>query len=483
MQNIDCYTLQAFWEENIDFFIGARLQKIQQPTRRDFIFQLRNNGESRKFYININPQFYHVAFMSKENEERRGINIPKQPPMFCMLLRKYLEGCKISDACVVEEERILELHFETMDEFSQKRSLCLCIELMGKHSNVILYDKENSIIIGCAHNVGPEKSRYRELQGGLKYIYPPRGNKFEGIPLCKVLDKNLPLDLPLDLPLSEKLDSYFASIQEGVNIRGCKCSLTEIVNPKLKRIKNSIAKITQLLNKRDKTDEYKLYGELITANLYQKKDYSSQIEVLNYFTGINVTIDLDPTKTLNENAQRYFKLYTKSKTTKEKSEQMLSDLKMEMEYLENVLYSVECAGSLKELEEIKDELGLLPTPHPNLLLKEKERLLLKFDVNGFEVFVGKNNKQNDFIISKLSKDEDYWFHTRLCAGSHVLLKIRETEPDEATLFECCKLAREYSSATQPSKVGVIYTKRKFVKKPPKAPLGYVIYKNEKEVLV
>ena len=172
MQNIDCYTLQAFFEENIDFFIGARLQKIQQPSRKDFIFQLRNNSESRKFYININPQFYHIAFISKVNEERRGLVIPKQPPMFCMLLRKYLEGCKISDACVIENERILEFHFETMDEFSQKRSLCLCVELMGKHSNIILYDRETKIIIGCAHNVGPEKSRYRELQGGLKYIYP-----------------------------------------------------------------------------------------------------------------------------------------------------------------------------------------------------------------------------------------------------------------------------------------------------------------------
>ena len=170
------------------------------------------------------------------------------------------------------------------------------------------------------------------------------------------------------------------------------------------------------------------------------------------------------------------------KTTKEKSEQMLSDLKMEKEYLENVLYSIECAKSLKDLEEIKSELGIVqPTPQPSTL--EREHSLFKLDINGFDVFVGKNNKQNDYIISKLSKDEDYWFHTRLCAGSHVLLKVREFEPDEATLFECCKLAREFSSAQQPSKVSVIYTKRKFIKKPPKAPLGYVIYKNEKEILV
>ena len=475
MINIDCITLNAFFEENIDFFIGARLQKIQQPSRKDFIFSLRNNSESKKFYININPQFYHVTFINRENEERRSLTIPKQPPMFCMLLRKYLEGCKISDALVIENERILEFHFETMDEFSQKRSLCLCVELMGKHSNVILYDRETKVIIGCAHNVGPEKSRYRELQGGLTYIYPNVNDRgFEGIPLFKQIENGN--------TIAEKLDNYFSKIQEGVNLKNVKSQLFEIVNSKLRKVKNSIDKISILLKKRDKTDEYKLYGELLTANLYQKKDYSANIEVLNYFTGENIIIELDPTKTLNENAQRYFKLYTKSKTTKEKSSEMLEALKIEQEYLENVLYSIEKSIKLGELEEIKAELGIIqPPPQPSPL--EREQTLLKLNINGFDVYVGKNNKQNDFIISKLSKDEDYWFHTRLCAGSHVLLKVQETEPDELTLFECCKLAREYSSAKQPSKVGVIYTKRKYIKKPPAAPLGYVIYKNEKEVLV
>ena len=475
MINIDCITLNAFFEENIDYFIGARIQKIQQPTRKDFVFSLRNNGVSKKLYININPQFYHITFMEASGEARRNISIPKQPPMFCMLLRKYLEGCKISDALVIKNERILELYFETMDEFSQKRSLCLCIELMGKHSNVILYDRETKIIIGCAHNVGPEKSRYRELQGGLNYIYPAINKEgFKGEPLFKQLDEGT--------TISEKLDNYFSKIQEAVNMKNAKAQLFEITNSKLKKVKNSISKITSLLQKRDKTDEYKLYGELLTANLYQMKDYTPNIEVLNYFTGQNITIELDPTKTLNENAQRYFKLYTKSKTTKEKSEQMLADLNIEREYLENILYSIECALSIAELDEIKSELGITQ-PLYQLSTDVKEQALLKFEINGFDVYVGKNNKQNDIIISKLSRDEDYWFHTRLCAGSHVLLKVKECEPNDETIFECCKLARKYSSATQPSKVGVIYTKRKYIKKPPKAPLGYVIYRNEKEVLV
>ena len=315
MINIDFLTLRAFFLENIDFIIGARLQKIQQPTRRDFILSIRNNGESRKLYINIHPQKYHIAFITKENEERRNITIPPKPPMFCMLLRKYLEGAKISDACVIENERILELLFETYDELSQKRLLCLCIELMGKHSNVILYDKETSIIIGCAHNVGAEKSRYRELQGGLKYIYPPGVgiNNSAFIPLSDELKKQFSnlsegeinnyiqtteyrpaikenrytlfaelLDTSKNQnSVSSMLDNYYTNIQEKINIKNEKTKLIEVVNSKLKKIKNSISKISILLNKRNNTEKYKLYGELLTANLYQKKDYQDSIEVFD----------------------------------------------------------------------------------------------------------------------------------------------------------------------------------------------------------
>ncbi len=471
MINFDCITLKAFFEENIDFIIGARLQKIQQPTRRDFIFSLRNNGESRKLYIDIFPQTYHICFISGVNEERRGLKIPKHPPMFCMLLRKYLEGCKISDAIVIENERIIEFHFETMDEFSEERSLCLCVELMGKHSNMILYDRKTSIIIGCAHNVGAEKSRYRELQGGLKYIYPPTTPNMPTKPLISKRNNSE--------SVNELVDNYFSAIQEENNIKNERAKLTSIIQPKLKKVKNSIGKIESLLKKRDNTEKYKLYGELLTANLYQKCDYQSQIEVFDYINNRNITIELDNTKTLNENAQRYFKLYSKSKSTKEKSEELLNDLKIEKEYFENILYSIEQAQNISEFEDIESEIE----PKKTKPKKQQEYPILKLNINGFDVYIGKNNKQNDYIVSKLAKDNDYWFHTRLCAGSHVLLKVQNNEPEEEILFECCKLAREYSSASQPSKVGVIYTRAKNLRKPPATPLGYVTYKNEKEVLV
>ena len=508
MINIDFLTLRAFYIENLDFIINSRVQKIQQPTRRDFVFSLRNNGESRKLYININPQVYHLAFMSPQNEKRRNLIIPNKPPMFCMLLRKYIEGARIIDAKIPDNERILEFHFETYDEIGEKRFLVLAIELMGKHSNIILYDKESSIIIGCAHNVGAEKSRYRELQGGLKYILPPKGAvtlsnelkyQFSGLnqdkinsylraetyaPACNVdrytLFKELLPDSKPEDSVNSMLDNYYSKFQEKQNIDSEKSFLGENVFAKVKKTKTSIDKINQLLKKRDNTDKYKLYGELLTANLFQKADYIDSIEVYDYINQKNAVIELDSTKTLNENAQRYYKLYTKSKQTKEKSAEMLQKLNLEKDYLENILYSIELSSTIEELAEIKQELGIA---EPRKTDKKQGSEITKLEINGFEVFVGKNNKQNDYIVSKLAKDEDYWFHTKACAGSHVLLRVQGNEPDEKTLFECCRLAREYSSAKQPSKVGVIYTKAKYLKKPPASPLGYVTYKNEKEVLI
>ena len=142
MISFDSLTLKIWLEQNKEYLTDARVQKIQQPTRRDFIFSLRNRGETKKLYININPQYYHVCFMNKENEERRLITIPAQPPMFCMLLRKYLENAKIKRVNQPEFERILEFYIETYNELSEKIYLCLAIELMGKHSNIILYNYE-----------------------------------------------------------------------------------------------------------------------------------------------------------------------------------------------------------------------------------------------------------------------------------------------------------------------------------------------------
>ncbi|MCQ2739875.1 MAG: NFACT family protein [bacterium] len=508
MINIDFLTLRAFCIENSDFFSNAYIQKIQQPTRRDLILHLRNNSVSRKLYININPNYYHIAFIKEETFHKRGIEIPKQPPMFCMLLRKYMENTRIKFINSVENERIFELHFDCNDEFTGKHSMCMAVELMGKYSNIILYDKADNTIIGCAHNVGAEKSRYRELQGGLKYIYPLKTSKFPSVleeqfknlsndkkteyltaqtfrpALTKVgytLFSELAENPIIQKSVNEMLDNYYSYYQEQQNIITLKSKLNSVVSAKEKKVNSSIKKIEKLMKERDNIETYKLYGDLLTANLYKNCDYSAEIEVLNYVNNQNIKIPLDNTKTLPENAQNYYKLYTKAKTTKEKSEKLINDLKFEKEYLNTISYSINSAEELEVLREINAELNLEQNSPKKVKLEAPSYITLK--INNFDVYVGKNNKQNDYLVTKLAKQEDYWFHVHNCTGSHVILKVENNEPDEKTIYECCKLAQKYSSANLSSKVGVIYTKRKFLKKPPQTPLGYVTYKNEKEIIV
>ena len=132
MITFDSLTLKAFIKEQQEYLTGARISKIQQPTRREFLFTLRNNSETRQFYVNINPQVYHLCFTSKDNIQKKIIEIPQKPPMFCMLLRKYLLNSRISKINQPKYERILEFYIETYNELGDKIYLCLAFELMGK---------------------------------------------------------------------------------------------------------------------------------------------------------------------------------------------------------------------------------------------------------------------------------------------------------------------------------------------------------------
>ena len=226
----------------------------------------------------------------------------------------------------------------------------------------------------------------------------------------------------------------------------------------------------------EKMNKYRLYGDLIMANLYAQSDYSKVAEVFDYENNKQIKIELDSTKTLKDNANRFYKLYNKAKTASIKLSELISELEQNINYSEQILYSIDIADSISDLEEIKVEVS--PKEKPK---KVEKNSLMELEIEGCKVFVGRNNRQNDYIVSKLSKDEGFWFHTRDCAGSHILLKCEN--PSDKLIFECAKLAKKYSKGSLSSKVGVIYTKRKFLKKPPAANLGYVTYKNEKEIIV
>lgn len=465
MINFDSLTLKNWIEENIDFLTDARIQKIQQPTRRDFVFSIRNNAKTKKLYININPEFHHICFMSKENEEKRLIEIPQKPPMFCMLLRKYLENSRISKISQPPYERIIEFYIETFNELSEKIYLCLAVEFMGKHSNMILYNYDTNMILGCAHNVGAEKSREREMAGGLPYVYPSgrpdnwysTGNSFNN---------------------NADIDDYYAECIYQDKFNKLKDKFKQIINRKLKKDKTSLNKMLYKLEKESNCSKYRLCGDLIMANLYNNKDFSNSISVFDYENNKEITITLDETLTLKENANRFYKLYNKGKTSLAKLSELSDVLKKDIEYYEQIQYSLDLASSVEDLLEIQPEIEPVQIKKS---IKKSSIEPLELEIDGVKVFVGRNNKQNDFIVSKLSRDEDLWFHTKDCAGSHVLLRCEH--PSDDLILKCAELAKEYSKGKLSSKVGVIYTKRKYLKKPPKANLGYVTYKNEREIIL
>lgn len=470
MITLDSVTLKSWLEKNSAYLNGARIQKIQQPTRREFVFTLRNSGETRKLYINIDPQFFHICFMTQANEEKRLIEIPKKPPMFCMLLRKYLENSRISKVNQPEFERILEFYIETYNELSEKIYLCLAIELMGKHSNVILYNHDTNVIIGCAHNVGAEKSREREMAGGLPYVYPPRQNNFWYS--CKNSLSNLSGSVNINI------DNCFAEAIYTDKFKKLCEKYKLLVQRRLKKVKNSLNKVEKQSVSKEKAEKYRLYGDLIMANLYNNQDFVPVITVFDYENNKNISIELDETKTLKDNANNFYRLYNKAKVSNQKLAEFSEELTAEKVYLEQLLYSVENVENIEDLLEISSEIEPEKTVKPD---KKSAIMPKEIKTDDYTIFIGKNNKQNDYIVSKLAKDDDLWFHTRDCAGSHVLLRSQNVT--DKLILECAKLAKENSSGAKSSKIGIIYTKAKYLKKPPKANLGYVTYSHEKEIVI
>lgn len=517
MKNLDSLTLKFFYEENSDFLTNGVIQKIQMPKRTEILFYIRNQGENRKFYINIDPRYPHVCFI--KDKEDYLIKIPKSPPMFCMQLRKYLEGAKIIKTNLVPYDRILEFYFSTVDEFGIENSLVLAIELMGKYSNVILYNKKTELIIGSAHNVSFDKSSIREIYGGIKYIYPKKQEKkdilkvsysgfFENSddipnnfyyfskPFFKFLAEKaankeelftilqnavLKPDLIKEFrqegefakDFNEIIFNYFSKIVNSDIISGKKNKISKIINSKIKKADSVIGENIDL----EKFEKYKRAGDLIFQYIYLIEKGAKKIELEG------ISVDLNENLTPAENAQKYYKLYSKLKSAKLVWEKRKEDAKKEKQYLEEILFSSQNTNSLTALDEIEEEINEFILQKKTL--KSEKPKVEAIDFKGFEILIGKNNRQNDYIIKKLSAGEDIWLHAANCPSSHVIIKTGngKKQPDNEVLLFAANLVKNNSPLKNSFKAGIIYTKRKYIKRPPDTPLGYVTYEKEKEIII
>lgn len=519
----------------------ARLDKIYEPNKNEILLGFYKDSLNYLLNISINPKNYRINLSTHPKKN------PKVAPNFCMVLRKHLLGLHIKNVITNNLERIVTIEFEGLDDIDDILSKKLVIELMGKHCNVILLDDENYIIDSLRH-INNENST-RKIIPHVKYEYIKSNKKnfletsledfkknisfdentakqislkYNGISktfakyikdnsknldevyfkIKEIIDMtdslklkfvNLDNDYVLDVSnksltnfsLNFSLDDFYYKKETSDLFFNLKNDLLRIVNGTYKKYEKRLSNMNLKLKECENMDKFKIYGELITANLYKipNKNVKS-IELENYYDNNNlITISLDDRYTPAINSKRFFKKYSKLKNASiivnKQKEETLDILK----YLDSVIYEIEAAISLDDLLEIKEEISeheifkVIKKNENKKAKKIKNKNTskntkfnfnpLKFEFDGFTFLVGRNNKENDYLSLKYAKPNDIWFHTKDIHGSHGILVIKNLsdKPTEEILQKCATIVAKHSKAKLSSNVPVDYCKAKFVKKP------------------
>lgn len=561
---LDGIFLYTTLEELKNTILNSKISKINQPEKDEIIFSLKKDKDSYKLLISASSVYprIHLTNINKKN--------PMKPPMFCMVLRKYLSNSKITSIYQLQLDRVVFIDFQGKDELGFEKTYTLIIEIMGRHSNISLVEKNNYIILDSIKHITPEINSIRTLLPGLKFILPPESNKlnplnytyenfekfilenniklnntfiskvFMGVSnqLSKEIinslntelslenlkniykeielffnkvnnkdfsffitleDNNLKDFFPINLPSlgednkkyfsspSKTLEYYYSEKDKSDRLNNKSSSLLKLVNNNLERCHKKMELLKDNLEKCKKAYKYRIYGELLTANIYNIKQGDESIDVVNYYSEDSeiINIKLDPTKTPSANIQNYFKRYSKLKKSKEYSLEQIKITEDEILYLNSVLTNIKNTEDYAGIEEIKKE---LMDAHylkfkKNVRKKETKSKPMHFiSSEGIHIYVGKNNIENDYLTLKFADKRDLWFHTKNIPGSHVILKTLG-DFTEKTLNEAANLAAFYSKGRDSSKVPVDYTEVKNVHKPNGAKPGMVIYEKNKTIFI
>lgn len=553
--------------------IGGRIDKIYQPEGDEIILGIRSFGNSFKLLITANPSHPRIHFTQANKSN------PLNPPLFCMVLRKHLQSGKIIDITQPEFERIVVIHIESLNEMGDYSVKRLILEVMGRHSNLILVD-ENDTILECIKHITHDKSSVREVLPGKKYAFPP-GTKLDTLKLDKenfntAVNNNQnnkiqntiyysyngispiiageicfragvePTKIASTLSENEitaVYNSFSGLVDEikaehftpclvtddnGKAIEFAAVELTQFFNMQLKsydsmsllieyyyyskdfhyRIKQKTQDLTKLITQNiercikkkeiqqktfreiENREYLRLCGELITANIYAIKKGMTTVKLANFYSENyeELEISLNGDLTPSENAQSYFKKYNKAKRTFTALQEQAKSNDTELEYLEGVLTSVSNCITEQDIKEIRQELAAegyikrINSPK-NMKTQKKSSPLHYISSDGFHIYVGKNNIQNDELTLKFARNNDMWLHTKNIPGSHVIVVSQGKDIPDSTLNQAVQLAAYYSKSRQSSMVPVDFTLKKNVKKPNGAKPGMVIYETNKTAYV
>ncbi len=278
--------------------------------------------------------------------------------------------------------------------------------------------------------------------------------------------------------MSELLETYYASKNTITRIRQKSVDLRKIVQTALERNRKKYDLQTKQLQDTEGRDKYRMYGELINVYGYGLEPDAKELECLNYYTNEDVKIPLDPTKTPQENAQKYFDKYNKQKRTYEALVSLIEETHAEIQYLDSVSNALDIALSEDDLSQIKEELteaGYVKRKFTKKKIKINSKPFHYISSDGYHMYVGKNNIQNEELTFNFAVGNDWWFHAKGCPGSHVIVKTNGDELPDRTFEEAGKLAAYYSKNRGAEKVEIDYIEKKHVKKPKGGKPGFVVY--------
>ena len=536
--SFDGFFLHHMTEELRHELVGGRIQKINQPFEQELVLQIRSNRKSHKLLLSAHSVFGRVQLTDTTFEN------PAVPNTFIMVMRKYLQGAVIEAIQQVENDRILEISVSNKNEIGDSVAVTLVIEIMGKHSNIILLDKASGKIIEAIKHVGFSQNSYRTILPGSTYVAPPQTGSlnpftvgdeklFEILQTEEIEPKRLQQifqglgrDTATELSgclttdrlktfraffasptqpslteksfsallfsdsktqmstLSELLDTFYKDKAERDRVNQQASELIRRVENELEKNRKKLGKQEEELLATENAEEFRQKGELLTTFLHQVPNDQNQVELDNYYTGEKILITLDKALTPNQNAQRYFKRYQKLKEAVKHLTSLIEETRTTILYLESVETAL-AQASLTEIAEIREELiqtGFIRRRQREKIHKrQKPEKYLATDGQTI-ILVGRNNLQNDELTFKMAKKDELWFHAKDIPGSHVVI-TGNLQPSDEVKTDAAELAAYFSKARLSNLVQVDMIEIKKLNKPTGGKPGFVTYTGQKTLRV
>lgn len=537
--SFDGFFLHHIVEELRSELVNGRIQKINQPFEQELVLQIRINRQSHRLLLSAHPVFGRIQLTQTTFEN------PAQPSTFIMVLRKYLQGALIESIEQVENDRIVEITVSNKNEIGDHIQATLIIEIMGKHSNILLVDKSSHKILEVIKHVGFSQNSYRTLLPGSTYIAPPSTESlnpftikdeklFEILQTQELTAKNLqslfqglgrdtanelerilvseklsafrnffnqetkpcltetsfspvPFANQVGEPfanLSDLLDTYYKDKAERDRVKQQASELIRRVENELQKNRHKLKKQEKELLATDNAEEFRQKGELLTTFLHQVPNDQDQVILDNYYTNQPIMIALDKALTPNQNAQRYFKRYQKLKEAVKYLTDLIEETKATILYLESVETVLNQAG-LEEIAEIREELiqtGFIRRRQREKIQKRKKLEQYLASDGKTIIYVGRNNLQNEELTFKMARKEELWFHAKDIPGSHVVIS-GNLDPSDAVKTDAAELAAYFSQGRLSNLVQVDMIEVKKLNKPTGGKPGFVTYTGQKTLRV